>query len=81
MKVLQPVYNTIPKVYNGYIKWKRGCRGGLADAIRYEKSTHRLVGGKSHIQKRLGKTQKPAKYYAKTRAITSRKRDCARACG
>lgn len=95
MKVLQPVYNTIPKVYNGYIKWKRGYiitagmgsgggsyqskrdkllnkasneklknainemyrpnakvgDGGLADAIRYEKSTHRLVGGKSHIQK------------------------------
>lgn len=89
------IYNTIPEVYNGYIKWMSGHiiaagmgsggggyqskrdellnkaskeklknainemyrpnakvgDGGLADAIRYEKSTHCLVGGKSHIQK------------------------------
>lgn len=89
------IYNTIPEVYNGYIKWMSGHivaagmgsggggyqskrdellnkasneklknainemyrpnakvgDGGLADAILYEKSTHCLVGGKSHLQK------------------------------
>ena len=44
----QKLRNTINEMYRPNAK--KGD-GGLGDAIRYEKRTHKLVGGKSHLQK------------------------------
>ena len=44
----QKLKNTINEMYRP--KAKEGD-GGIADAIRYELKTKKLVGGKSHIQK------------------------------
>ena len=44
----QKLKNTINEMYRPNAK--KGD-GGLSDAIRYEKKTNKLVGGKSHIRK------------------------------